>query len=405
MSSRDVILVIADISGYTRFLVSHGKAQAHSDTIVGALLEAIMAEVEPHLEVVELEGDAVFMYAPRKPDGPSAAELGQTLERLLQAFIKAVDELASTMICRCPACANIGELRLKVIVHAGHAVLSERGRFTRLSGTDVVIAHRLLKNSVEANEYILLTEPALDAIHLPVRLSFEAIQESYHEIGEVRGRVATELSALTRWDGELQSKKLSMVGFDILRAEIQTEYREVASTPDKGFHFHTGRPLAEKLEYPAEQIDAVPDCSVESFAGTGNPHSLGAIEEGATVVDLGCGAGFDTLIAAQRVGPTGRVIGIDMTDEMLARAREGVEQSGQSHVEILQGYIESLPVPDGTADYIISNGVFNLCPDKPKALAEMYRALKPGGRLFIGDIIVQRPVPEGARGNIDLWTG
>ncbi len=405
MASRDVVLVIADISGYTRFLVGHGKAQAHSDTIIGALLEAIMAEVEPTLEVLELEGDAVFMYAALDRSGGAAEQLGQTLERLMQAFTAAVYELGSTMICRCPACANIADLRLKLIVHAGQAVLSERGRFTRLSGTDVIVAHRLLKNGVESDEYILLTEPAIEAVAFSREVGFEPIRETYDEIGAIDGQVATDLSSLTTWDGQLRSKALSTVGFEILRNEIQTEYREVASQPDKGFHFHTGRALAEKLGYPPEQIDGVPTCSLESFAGTGNPHALGPIPQGASVVDLGCGAGFDTMIAARRVGPTGLVVGIDMTDAMLDRAREGAKQSGFSHVEIKHGYVEALPLLDSSFDFLISNGVFNLCPDKPKALAEMLRVCKPGGHLYIGDIMVQRPVPEGARGNIDLWTG
>lgn len=405
MSTRDLVLVLADISGYTRFLVAHGKAQAHSDVIIGALLEAIMAEVEPQLEVVEIEGDAVFMSAPLGREPEAVEALGATFERLLQSFTKAVHEIGATMICRCPACANIGSLRLKIIVHAGTAIVSQAGRFTRLSGTDVIVAHRLLKNDVEADEYVLMTDAATDAVRLSKEFSSRPFSQEYDEIGTVSGVVATDLSALTRWDGELQSKKLSTVGFDILRNEIQNEYREVACQPDKGFHFHTGRVLAEKLGYEREDIDAVPACSLDPFAGTGNPHSLGPIDPGSTVVDLGCGAGFDTLIAARRVGPGGRVIGVDMTDEMLARARQGAEGMGASQVEIQKGFIEELPVADATADYVISNGVFNLCPDKPKVLAEMYRVLKPGGHLFIGDILVQSPVPERARANIDLWTG
>ena len=399
------MLALADISGYTRFLVAHGKAQAHSEVIIAALLEAIMAEVEPRLEVVEVEGDAVFMSAPLER-GPAAVQaLGTTLERLLQAFTKAVHEIGSTMICRCPACANIDSLRLKIILHAGTAVVSQSGRFTRLSGTDVIVAHRLLKNDVDADEYVLMTDAGVDAVQLPGELSTEPFSQEYDEIGEVSGVVVKDLSSLTSWDGELQSKKLSSVGFDILRGEIQNEYSEVATQPDKGFHFHTGRVLAEKLGYAPEDIDAVPRCSLDPFAGTGNPHSLGSIVSGATVVDLGCGAGFDTLIAARRVGPSGRVIGVDMTEQMLARARQGAAEMGASQVEICPGFIEELPIPDGVADYVISNGVFNLCPDKPKALAEMHRVLKPGGHLYVGDILVQRPVPEGARGNIDLWTG
>jgi arsenite methyltransferase len=195
------------------------------------------------------------------------------------------------------------------------------------------------------------------------------------------------------------------VDIEILREAIQEEYAEVAATPDKGFHFHTGRPLARILEYADEWLEGIPESSIESFAGTGNPFSLGEISSGERVVDVGCGAGIDSLIAARKVGPEGRVIGVDMTPVMLEKARRGAEEAGLSNVEFREGYAEALPVEDGWADAVISNGVLNLMPDKAAALAEMARVLKPGGRLQIADILVQKPVPEGARRNIDLWTG
>ena len=152
-------------------------------------------------------------------------------------------------------------------------------------------------------------------------------------------------------------------------------------------------------------VDSIPAGAVESFAGTGNPFSLGELGEGANVVDIGCGAGIDSLIAGRLVGPQGRVIGIDMTPAMLGKARRAADEAGMSHVEFREGYAESLPVPDRWADVIISNGVINLCPDKAAVFAELYRVLKPGGRLQIADISVQKPVSENAKRDIDLWKG
>ena len=190
-----------------------------------------------------------------------------------------------------------------------------------------------------------------------------------------------------------------------LRDAIRDEYRVVAAEPNKGFHFHTGRPLAARLDYQDDWLDGVPESAIASFAGTGNPFSLGALGEGERVVDVGCGAGIDTIIAGRMVGATGRVIGVDMTADMLERARTGVAEARLDHVELREGYGESLPVEDGWADVVISNGVLNLMPDKRAALGEMARVLRPGGRLQIGDILVDREVPEGAKQNIDLWTG
>jgi len=190
-----------------------------------------------------------------------------------------------------------------------------------------------------------------------------------------------------------------------LREAIREEYAEVASDPHKGFHFHTGRPLARMLEYSDEWLEGIPGPSIESFAGTGNPFSLGELRPGEKVVDLGSGAGIDSLIAAKMVGPEGRVIGVDMTPAMLEKARQAARQSGNTNVEFREGYAEELPVDDGWADVVISNGVLNLMPDKAGALEEMARVLGPEGRLQIGDILVQKAVPESAKRKIDLWTG
>lgn len=192
---------------------------------------------------------------------------------------------------------------------------------------------------------------------------------------------------------------------DRLRIEIQKEYAEVALRPDTGFHFQTGRPLARILGYDEAWLENIPERSIESFAGTGNPFSVGRLQPGEHVVDVGSGAGIDSLIAAHMIGPTGRVIGVDMTQAMLEKARTAAAEAGLSGVEFRQGYGEALPVPDGWADVVISNGVLNLMPDKLAALREMARVLKPGGRLQIGDISVQRAVPESAKRDIDLWTG
>ena len=188
-----------------------------------------------------------------------------------------------------------------------------------------------------------------------------------------------------------------------LREAIQEEYEAVAREPQRGFHFHTGRPLAEILGYQAEWLDGLPEGSIESFAGTGNPFSLGALAPGERIVDVGCGAGIDSLIAAAMVGPEGAVIGVDMTSSMLEKAQAGA--GNLEHVEFLLGFGEELPIPDGWADVVISNGVVNLMPDKHQALTEMARVLKPGGRIQIGDILVDRPVPENAKEKIELWTG
>jgi SAM-dependent methyltransferase len=198
-----------------------------------------------------------------------------------------------------------------------------------------------------------------------------------------------------------------------LRAAIQGEYEQVALEPERGFHFHTGRPLARMLGYAGEWLVAIPETSIESFAGTGNPFSLGELKPGERVVDVGSGAGIDSLIAAKMVGPTGQVIGVDMTPAMLNKARRAAAEAGLTNVEFREGYAEALPVPDGWADVVISNGVLNLMLDKAAALGEMARVLhspdpgsgKPGGRLQIGDILVQKSVPESARRKIDLWTG
>jgi arsenite methyltransferase len=192
---------------------------------------------------------------------------------------------------------------------------------------------------------------------------------------------------------------------DELRRAIQDEYAVVAQEPEHGFHFHTGRRLADLLGYEATWLEGIPEPTIASFAGTGNPFSLGPLQRGECVVDVGSGGGIDSLIAARMVGPHGRVIGVDMTPAMLDKARTSAAAAGLSNVEFREGFGEALPVEDGWADVVISNGVLNLMPDKDAALREMGRVLKPGGRLQIGDILVQKAVPQSAKEDIALWTG
>jgi SAM-dependent methyltransferase len=190
-----------------------------------------------------------------------------------------------------------------------------------------------------------------------------------------------------------------------LREAIQEEYAAVALEPQQGFHFHTGRRLAALLGYRDEWLRGIPEGTIESFAGTGNPFSVGELRSGEHVVDVGCGAGIDSLIAARKVAPGGEVIGVDMTPAMLEKAKASLAQTGLTNVEFRQGFGEALPIPDGWADAVISNGVLNLMPDKAAALGEMARVLKPSGRLQIGDILVQKEVPQAAKDDIALWTG
>jgi SAM-dependent methyltransferase len=190
-----------------------------------------------------------------------------------------------------------------------------------------------------------------------------------------------------------------------LRRRISEKYRDVALTPELGFHFHNGRPLAQMLGYGDELLEGIPEPNIDSFAGTGNPFLFGDLAAGERVVDIGCGAGLDTLIAARQVGPNGHVTSVDMTAEMREKSRSGASAMGLTNVDVVEGFAESLPLPDGSADVVISNGVVNLCPDKLAVFREMYRVLRPGGRMQVGDILVHREVPQEAKDDIDLWSG
>jgi arsenite methyltransferase len=198
---------------------------------------------------------------------------------------------------------------------------------------------------------------------------------------------------------------VDLVDVDALRREVRDEYRAVAGDPTPEYHFHTGRRHALNLGYPREALERLPEQACEAFAGVANPFYWGLPESGERVVDLGSGGGMDSLIAAMAAGDEGAGVSIDMTEEMVDRARATAEGLGVTNVEFRTGFIEDLPVADGWADRVISNGVINLCPDKLRVFTEVKRVLKPGGQMTIADICVERPVPESALKDIDLWTG
>lgn len=403
-----VVLLLADISGYTQFMLSHEKALAHSQMIIGGLMETLMRQIDHPLKIVELEGDALFLYAPKVGDAAAwerrSQHLVERIHRLFRAFRRRLAELAAYSVCRCDACSHLEKLKLKVVAHSGEVLLNRVGEFSVLSGLDVIKVHRLLKNSVSEDRYVLMTESAYRDLRLPEGVEVVEGTEDY-DIGQLK-----TYTYVPEIDEEIREEELrgsfseDNVAVKILRHEIQKEYTEVACNPDRGFHFNTGRAAAAASEYDMGWLEDLPDDVVGSFAGTGNPFSLGRLHPGEHVVDLGSGSGLDSMIAGRMVGPAGHVIGVDMTPAMLDKARLGAEEAGLSQVEFREGHIESLPIPDGWADVLISNGVVNLSPNKSLVFSEMFRVLKPGGRLQMADITVLRPVPDQARRNIDLWT-
>ncbi len=210
-------------------------------------------------------------------------------------------------------------------------------------------------------------------------------------------------------DAQQKTEESATVGFGVdvavLREEVRHHYAQVAVAPSEDYHFHTGRRAALQVGYDPALLDDLPDKALEAFAGIANPFHFGLPAPGEKVVDIGSGGGADAMIAARAVGASGHVIGVDMTDEMLDLARSTATESGISNVEFRKGLAEDLPVEDGWADLVISNGVLNLVPDKVGAYREVMRILRPGGRIQIGDICVDKPVPESAKRDIDLWTG
>jgi SAM-dependent methyltransferase len=197
------------------------------------------------------------------------------------------------------------------------------------------------------------------------------------------------------------------IGFDVqrLQAEVKSTYDRVARDPDGEFHFHRGLEYAcEVLDYDRREVETLPQESVQRFAGVGNPHRIGPIRSGETLLDIGCGAGMDLLLAAKRVGPDGRAIGVDMTLAMCERARAAAVQAGLwQNIDVRAGGAEQLPVEDECIDVVISNGVINLSPDKNRAFQEILRVLRPGGRLYLADVVVKRELSLDARSDVDLW--
>jgi len=194
------------------------------------------------------------------------------------------------------------------------------------------------------------------------------------------------------------------IDVELLKSEIKKTYSSLSQEPERDFIFPTGRAWADDLGYPAELAN-VPESAAESFAGVANPWTMGRLAAGERVLDLGSGAGTDSLVAAQMVGPAGHVTGIDMTPEMLVRARSAAATMGVANVEFVEGEAERLPFSDASFDVVISNGVIDLVPDKDAVFAELYRVLAPGGRMQIADVTIQSPVSEEGRRKIDLWTG
>ncbi|MBZ5516438.1 MAG: methyltransferase domain-containing protein [Acidobacteriia bacterium] len=191
-----------------------------------------------------------------------------------------------------------------------------------------------------------------------------------------------------------------------LRSEVSKIYSRVVADPDGEFHFHRGPAYAaEFLGYNSEELATLPAETTAAFAGMGNPHRIGSIRAGETVLDIGCGAGMDLLLAARQVGPTGRAIGVDMTDSMVERARSSARAIGLAQVEVRKGDATSLPVESASVDVVISNSVLNLVPEKERAFDEIVRVLKPGGRLHLADILLDVELSEDTRRDIDLWTG
>jgi arsenite methyltransferase len=196
---------------------------------------------------------------------------------------------------------------------------------------------------------------------------------------------------------------MARVDVDELRNKVKVMYRAVAEAPQGEFHFEMGRVLAERLGYPTAELDAIPPEAIESFAGVGYHLGLAAVAAGERVVDLGSGSGMDAFLAAHQAGGAGEVVGIDMTDEQLIKARRLAERDGHTNVRFEKGYIEEAPVDDASVDVVISNGVINLCDDKAAVFREIARMLRPGGRMAISDIVTERKLTEAIVCDVNLW--
>jgi 2-polyprenyl-3-methyl-5-hydroxy-6-metoxy-1,4-benzoquinol methylase len=330
------------------------------------------------------------------------ATLFEILITLFRVFSHKITELTLHKVCNCNACNNVDRLKLKIVAHSGKTLFFNINDILEMSGTAPIIVHRLLKNSITADEYVLMTETALEDLMVS-REDVEMGSESYDELGTIETFIYYPPPP-EPYDPESTSN-YPQVFVDTLRSEVSKEYSVVAKEPEQGFHFHTGRRLAKMLNYKDKWLDGFSDEVIESFAGTGNVFNLGLLKPGEYVVDVGCGAGLDSLIAARMVGQDGQVTGVDMTPDMITKARSNTAETELTNLKFIDGYSEELPVPTEWADVVISNGAINLSPDKDAVFMEMFRVLKPGGRLQIADILVQKAVPNNAKNNLDLWAG
>lgn len=405
-----VLMMLVDISGYTKFMVEHEKELRHSQTIVKELLETLIHEVDVPLRLSSIEGDALFLYAIRSGDEGVWARRGSNLaHRLLSlftVFAQRMVEIVAYSVCGCDACRKVGDMKLKIVAHSGEAIFTNVGEYPTLSGVDVITVHRLAKNSTSGDraQYMLMTETAYRDLGEPEGPEFiEGVE--HLDTGDFKVFVFTP-HVEVRTDDEFIRSRFSddNAAVQILRDEISQEYTNVADNPERGYHFNTGRIALATNEYEDSWLEGIDEAAVASFSGTGNPFSMGLPMDGEYVVDVGSGAGVDSTIAAHAVGPAGHVIGVEMTGAMIDKARDAASRSGLDNLEFRSGYAESLPVPDGWADLVISNGALNLSPEKDRVFGEIFRVLRRGGRIQVGDITVDKPIPDGAKRDIDLWT-
>lgn len=407
-AAQPVLLMLVDISGYTKFMVSHDKELRHSQMIIGALLESLIDQVDVPLRVSQIEGDALLLYAVKSGDEEvwrrRSGNLVARLISLFQVFRERLLEIGAYSVCMCEACAKVGDLKLKIIAHSGEALLTHVGEFPTLSGVDVITVHRLAKNSVPEEEYVLLTEAAYRDLGVPPGAQVRESTEEY-DTGTFKTYIyLPEVEVDLDEEAIRANFSNENAAVRILRDEISREYTDVAFEPDRGYHFNTGRAALAMNGYEQEWIDGIPESAISSFSGMGNPLSMGMPIDGEYVVDIGSGAGVDSIIAARATGPAGHVIGVDMTQAMLDKANRAKAEVGLDQLEFRIGYSESIPISDGWADLVISNGVVNLSPDKGRVFKEIFRVLRPGGRIQIADITVEKEIPEGAKHDIDLWT-
>ena len=403
---KQAVFFIADISGYTKFIFSNEKDISHSQMIIRELITTLLDEVDFPLQLIRIEGDALFLYAIKDDGDQSWEQVSKDLIINMMTFFKVfsnkLSELTIHKVCSCTGCINIEALKLKVVVHSGRAAFYQVNGHQELTGTGPIVIHRLLKNSVEADEYMLFTELAYNELSVSDVPVAEG-EESYDDIGTIKTYVYYPPEPGPYVPSP--DAKPPSIFVETLREEVSREYAGVALNPDLGFHFHTGRTLTAKLNYKDDWLEGLPEEAIESFAGTGSPFDLGRLRFNQNVVDAGCGAGLDCLIAARMVGSGGRVVGVDMTKEMIDKASTNARAAGVKNVIFKLGVFEELPVGDQWADVVISNGSINLAPDKDAVFRELNRVLKPGGRVQIADILVEKAIPDSARRNIDLWTG